>query len=373
MKKLLLSILAIAAITACSKSEVEYDAPAEIGISPVTQNRTKAIVSGTEFPANENFMVWSWYKQLDAGTSIADWQKSSVAQQLYIDEKTFVPRAGKTGLWGGQVAYYWPKIGSLLFAGYYPATAEMKALVSYEFNSTVNKMTVAGFTPGNYQTTGFVNNATGANHVEDFMYFNMTASSSDANTVGDDNSVKTGSQIDVYFRHALSWITVVLAEAEGTPEGATITVNSVKFTDVKTTGTGTVDNSPTAPKTNEISWVTTDAKTDVVVLSTDKVLGDAETLDKQPVVIPQGMAGKLVITYTVSSPKDSEGVVSSFTETKEITLADIDSDNTSWLPGRKYTYSITIGTSEILLDPIITDWVVVDPEIEIGTDASTGN
>lgn len=359
MKKILIALAAVAVLAACSKSEVEYTQTGEISMSPFTQNRTKAMVSGTEFP-QENFMVWAWYKQLPAGTTdIAEWQASAEAQQTYIGEKPFKP-SSTTGLWGGVTPYFWPKVGSLLFAGYYPATAKMAELVSYEFSSTVNKMTVAGFTPGDYQTTGFVNNTTGANHVEDFMYFNMTPSSCDGSTVGTDNSVKTGSQIDVYFRHALSWISVIVAEAEGTPDGATITVESVKFTDVKTTGTGVVDNSPVAPATNEISWTPTDAKTDVVVWEGEKVLGTAETLEKQPVVIPQEMAGKLVITYTVSSTDGS-----SFTETKEVELADFDKDNTSWLPGKKYTYSITIGTSEILIDPIILDWEVVEPELEI--------
>lgn len=354
MKKIFISLLAVAALAACTKSEVQYEPAGEISMSPFAQNRTKAMVAGTEFP-QENFMVWAWYKQLPAGTTdIAAWQASAEAQQTYIDEKPFKPSA-TSGLWGGVTPYFWPKVGSLLFAGYYPATAEMAAKVSYEFTSSVNKMTVAGFTPGDYLTTGFVNNADDANHVEDFMYFNMTPSSCDGNTVGAENSVATGSQIDVYFRHALSWISVVVAKAEGTPAGATITVNSVKFTDVKTTGTGVVDNSPAAPATNEISWTPTEAKTDVVVFEGKKVLGTAETLEKQPVVIPQEMAGKLVITYTVSS---SDG--SSFTETKEVELADIDEDNTSWLTGKKYTYSITIGTSEILIDPVIADWESVE-------------
>lgn len=359
MKKYLFSILAVAVLTACTKSEVKYETyQREIGIAPVAQNRTKAMVSGTEFPA-ENFMVWAYYKQLPASTTIEQWQTSTESQQVYIDEKPFKP-SGTDGLWNGVTSYFWPKVGSLLFAGYYPATDAMAGLVNYEFSSDANKMTVNGFTPGDYQTSGFVNNATGATHIEDFMYFNMTASSCDGNTVGADNSVTSGSQIDVYFRHALSWISVVLAEDEETPEGATITVNSVIFTDVKTTGNGVVDNSPVAPATNEISWTTTETDADIVVLDDDKVLGDAETLDKQPVVIPQDMAGNLVVTYTVSSTDRS-----SFTETKTISLASLDSDNTSWLPGKKYTYSITIGTSEILIDPVIIDWEVEIPELTI--------
>ena len=177
MKKILIALAAVATLAACSKSEVAYEQPGEIGIAPFAQNRTKAMVQGTAFP-QENFALWAYYKQLPAGKTIAEWQSSTEAQQTYIDNKEFKPSA-TAGLWGGVIPYFWPKIGSLLFAGYYPVT--MKNMVSYEFSATVNKMTVAGYTPGDYQTTGFVN-TTGANHVEDFMYFNMTATSSDGNS-----------------------------------------------------------------------------------------------------------------------------------------------------------------------------------------------
>ena len=361
MKKIFITLAAVAALAACSKSEIAYEQEdAQIAISPVAANRTKAMVSGTEFPA-EDFMVWAYYKQIGAGTGISAWQAATtLAQQKYIDEKPFEP-SGTEGLWAGKIPYYWPKLGSLLFVGYYPATEAMADMVSYEFTSSVNKMTVAGFTPGDYQTTGFVNNATGADHVEDFMYFNMTPASCDGKTVGTQNSVTSGYQIDVHFRHALSWISVVLAKDSNTPEEATITVKSVTFTDVKTTGTGVVDNSPVAPATNEIDWNTTgSADVDVNVWTGEKELGAAETLEKQPVVIPQGMEGNLVVTYVVSSEDGS-----SFEETKTVALKDINSENPNWEPGQKYTYTITIGTSEILIDPSIVEWVPVTPSLPI--------
>ena len=363
MKKLFIAIAAIAAFTACSKQDVIFNEPSQISISAVSQNRTKAMVEGLEFPA-ENFAVWAYYKQLSAGTSIVDWQSATnVSQNIYINEKPFKP-SGTEGLWSGVPPYYWPKIGSLLFAGYYPVSIDNptdekpEGIVKYEFTSEVNKMTVADYSPGNYETTGFVNTASNADHVEDFMYFNMTAASCDGNTVGKDNSVDSGSQVDVYFRHALSWISVVLSEADNTPEGAEITVNSITFTEVKTKGTGVVDNSA---EDNEIDWNTVSSpSTDIVVLNQDKVLGDATTVEKQPIVIPQTMAGNLIVVYTISS-KDG----SSFQETKTIELATLDTNNTSWKPGKKYTYNITIGTTEILIDPIIIEWAPVVTTIPV--------
>ena len=366
MKKIIIALAAVAAFASCAKSEVEFTPEQqEIGLTPLTANRTKAMVATTAFP-NEQFAVWAFYKQIEEGTSIADWQASSATQTTYIDEKPF-GQTSTAGLWGGADAtYFWPKEGSLMFVGYYPVS--MKDVVTYSFGADVNTMTVAGYTPGNYQTTGFVNTATGSNHVEDFMYFNMTAASCDASTTGPDNSVKTGNHVDVVFRHALSWLTVVLKKDATTPAGATITVKDVYFTDVNTTGTGTVNNSPATGQTNEISWATTDADTEVYVLG-----GAAEDADnttplteeytcKEPILIPQVMDGNLVITYEI---KSSDG--SAFTETKTIPLSSLDdnADADNWEPGKKYTYTVTIGTSEILIDPVIQEWVPEPAEVNI--------
>lgn len=361
MKKLLLSILAIAAITACSKSEVEYDAPTQIGISPVAQNVTKAMLTDTEFP-NEQFNVWAFYKQIPQGTTIAQWQDATTLEQTtYIEEKPFKQTTANTKLWGGVVPYYWPKIGSLLFAGYYPTTAADK--VSYTFDGTTNQMKIEGYTPAMVQ-------ANANNYNEDFMYFKMTATSYDGTTQSDIDV--TGNNVDVVFKHALSWISVSLAKSEDTPAGATITVNSVKFTDILPSGDGVVDNS----KDSDIVWTaigtaadielcpdddaTTDVKENQVTLTTT-----ATTLVKEPILIPQTMAGKtLVIEYTISSTDGS-----SFTETKTITLTDLTEGSTteadSWNPAKHYNYNVVIGTSEILIDPTVTAWIGVTGPITV--------
>ena len=78
-------------------------------------------------------------------------------------------------------------------------------------------------------------------------------------------------------------------------------------------------------------------------------------LDKQPLFIPQGM-NDLIINYTIASKDESK-----FTETKTINLNKLGSltgtmGSNSWQPGKKYTYTITIGTSEILIDPVVAEW-----------------
>lgn len=363
MKKIFLALAAVAALAACSKSEAQYDQDIEIGFAPVVSNRTKAMLSDTEFP-NENFNVWGYYKQIPQGRTIAQWMASSLEQQNYIEEKPFTKKS--TGLWGGVSSYFWPKVGSLMFAGYYP-TNPTAGEIEYIFDNSVSKMTVTNYVAGNYKTTGYV--ATTSTHVEDFMYFNMTPTSYNSTT----NSTVgvSGNNVDVVFRHALSWINVVLVKDTTAPntDAANITVHSVKFTSVLPQGDAVVDNTPGAV-TDEIVWTaegtavnvevcpndnasTTDVAENDVVLSTT-----ANLLAKQPLFIPQTMAGNLVVKYTIASTDGSK-----FTETKSISLKGLEG-NGVWQPGRKYTYTITIGTSEILIDPAVDEWDAVPVPVE---------
>lgn len=380
MKKMLIAVLAVAGLASCTNT-VEFEpVQKQIGLSPITQNRTRAMVGDTDFPTKENFMVWAWYKQLPAGTTITEWQADGTTQQTYINQKEFTDQKDglTTGLWAGVTPYYWPKLGSLLFAGYYPTSV---ANVSYDFTATTNVMTIANYSPTDatypYKDTGFVKTDVTNNHSEDLMYFKMTAASCNSGTLGsevdgvnDGNSVTGEPNVDVVFQHALAWIKVTLAKAEDTPDDATITVSSVKFTGVNTTGTGTVADSNKDGEVENIVWVPTTATADIEVLDTPAILAvaddDAATVAKQPIVIPQAMTGDLVITYTIAS---TDGSV--FEEVKTIALSTL-KDNAAtpntinkWEAGKCYTYAIAIGTSEILIDPKVTDWAEVEIPVEI--------
>ena len=67
MKKIFISFVALAAIAACSKSEVEYDNPAEIGFAPVAQNVTKSVAGlptdgggyNNAFPTDLNLYIFA--------------------------------------------------------------------------------------------------------------------------------------------------------------------------------------------------------------------------------------------------------------------------------------------------------------------------
>lgn len=338
MKKIFLALAAVAALAACTKTEAQYEPTGEISFAPVVSNRTKAMQTETTFP-EEAFNVWAWYKQVNSGTTIIGWQNSAEPQQNYIIEKPFAKQTN--GLWGGdEASYFWPKIGSLMFAGYYPTTIAEQ--VSYKFTSTENVMTIINYVPG------FV--TTNTTHEEDLMYFHMTDASCQNTTV------------EVEFKHALSWVDVVLVKADGTPADAKITVNSVSFENIIPFGNATVNNSAVGAS-RVIQWTPHGDPKSVVVTETAGHVIDANAartpLVKQPLFIPQPMTS-LVVNYTIASIDGSQ-----FTETKTITLSTLVSGHSAWKPGKKYTYTISIGTTEIFIEPTVAEWESVPMSVQI--------
>ena len=325
MKKVFFAIAAIAALASCAKSEVAYEKGPEISLAPIPQNMTKTMMTGESFLTSENFNVWAWYKQLPAGTEVAAWQPDATADDLYITESPFAYREGTN--WGGETPYYWPKLGSLLFAGYYPTDIEES--VEYVFDGSNNKMVFTEI-PQTWVDA--------SDYKEDIMYFNMTASSS------------ASGPVPVVFKHALSWITVNVKKSADSPK---IVIDEIKFTEVNPEGTGTVNGAAV------ISWEPTGTATETVV-ATDVELAETATKLPEPLFIPQEMAGDLVITYTVYSSETEK-----FTETYTAALSTLKDNLDTWAPAKHYIYNIEIGTSEILIAPTVEDWTEVEVPVEV--------
>lgn len=334
MKKVFLALAAVAALAACTKSEVEYTEPGEIGFLPVNENITKSMMEGNTFQTTAEFNLWSYYKPVTAGTLDA-WLANTSEAQEYIEEKTFAYR-NDLQKWGGKDnPYFWPKTGSLVFTGYHPTSIAGK--VDYSFEN--NTMTFSEIPQSRVAASGYD---------EDIMYFNLTSSYS-------------SNYVQPSFKHALSWISVILVKSADTPDAATIKANSVEFTGVYPIGTGTVAGA------NDITWAPAGTAAPVDVLE-----GNVATLAKnnkavvayQPLFIPQNMNGNLVVEYEISSADGS-----SFTEVKTIALNGMKDSNgnalNAWEPAKHYTYTITIGTSEILIEPSVMPWTEVSVPVEV--------
>ena len=363
MKKLLLAALAIAAMAACTKSNVQLEQPGEISFQPVTQKATKAVVDGPAYPKGEayNFNIWAWWGNHDAETSLAYFFTDI---KPYIAHGTFENRENSNN-WGGVTPYYWPSNGSLVFAGYSPADADGN--FSYDWNTKT--LTVTDYTQPNTLADA-----------KDLMWFDVTDKSYDQN-------VSATQGIPVTFQHALSWLTFKFnLKDAGTP--AMWTITNVELTGIEDKATFT------ATKDGNTSWslpvVSEDGKDNINVFTTDNnytviynangtVLPgtDVEVKDSNGnvitgvknnavLVIPQSCApgnpnvnpavpadAEIKITYNL---KTYVGNTTINGQTITLPLNGTQITDDEWLPGKHYIYTITFGANEILIAPSVENW-----------------
>lgn len=340
MKKIFISLLAVAALAACTKSEVAYEAPAEIGFNVVAGNITKAVVDGTTYPTDLNMFIYAWT------------EGSTAAAADYIANGEFEYRKAidGTNVWGGETPYYWPNVNKLYFAGY---SASGNASTKAEYNCQSDLLTITDYTPGN----------TGAN---DLMWFPKT----------DDSYGKSTTFVPVSMYHTCAWVTFLVKGDEVTSNvDNPYTITELKMTAVDQTATVKCSNA-TNPK---IVWSAntdktgTDAEYGVTLkngsialtqtakdVETDAAYAAAQgTTSSNIVVIPQ-VPGKLNLTYTYKS--STNATITETVENLDLALTKETADATtatgpgSWEAGKHYIYTITIKANEILIAPTPVDW-----------------
>lgn len=341
MKKLILMALAIAAMAACTKSNVEFDQPGEIAFQPVAQKATKAAVVGTEYPtaAAYNFNVWAWWGA-EGQTEFTNFK------QCWINEQPFEYRSALE-LWGGSgQSYYWPTTGSLYFAGYSPASIKGKCTTLYERD--LQQLTIT-----DYQQSTVISNTV------DLMWFHLTDQSYDRNT----------SYVPVKFHHALSWLTFRFnLKNSDTPELWTVT--SVKLNGIETKGNFVAKKTGTSDAQGVANWSENLSEPKIIDVfggnyTVSYVTNEYSPLTDDPSVLENSKNGVLVIPQSCAPEKASLEIKfkqqapsgQSVEQTKTLNLGDA---NGKWLPGKHYIYTITFGAEEILISPTVVDWDSVD-------------
>ena len=329
MKKIFFSLLAIAAIASCAKTEDAYlEDNSEIKLAPVTALQTKAnvlaAIDGTEYPTAENFDVYGYWKNGDASN--------------YTDGQSFfggaVEFTNKGNYWGGVQTYYWPKNGTLRFAAYSPSSLDV------DHNQEGDTFTKTGYVqPSNTaETYDFLVAPTSA------PYTAMTAAE----------------KVSVVFEHALSWITIKVVAKDAVAQEVftikNITINGVNTKadfEASMLGKEMVDYE---------SWSNWGTPAEYVVFNGEQgVTGEAT-------VIENTAAGTLVIpqeTTSLTVKFDQKGVngtldTPGMTQTLDLVL---DTDATPWEPGKHYNYTLVFGLDVILINPSVSDW----DEVEVGT------
>ena len=355
MKRFAIAALILISVLACTKSNIQYEPTGEISLQPVAEKATKAAYTATAYgegaPA---FNVWAWWADVNPGAAVDTYLASNEVTP-YISNGEFVHRG--SGSWGGSTPYFWPTKGSLVFAGYSPSQT-----LGGTFNYSVKF--------GTFAVTDYVQSDNISNTV-DLMWFDRTGfynSNNNQNAGG-----QTVNGVPVVFHHALSWLEFRFVRVKADDVPANWLITEVNLTGIETKADFvSKPSSPSSP-----SWSShTDTRNIHVwngshlALPADPENGSTEddVLESTPhgvVVIPQtcaDQAANLVVTYNL---RKYDGTDDSWLRAQTVTLPlTAGTDGGTWLPGKKYIYTIVFGNNQIRIVPTVDDWDE-HPEIEI--------
>ena len=348
-------MMAVAALAACTKSEVQYEPAGEIAFAPVAKNVTKSVAGYNGdtfdgvFPTNVNLYVFANASN-DAGTA---WEDPYFANALFkhSDKGTEGSQTHPTlgtvvteGAYAGDPTRYWPNVKTLKFAGY--SDACNVSTLTPTMNDDLSALTINGYVQDNTKI------AEGAN---DLMWFPVTSAYG-----------KSEGEIPAQMKHACSWITINVAgddvtatyttgegESEATHTGWTL--NSLVVKTLKHSG-NVVCNATTA------QWTLTGVGADEEYYNAGTTFTEEyvkyEKNANNFIVLPQTPTS-LDVTYTYTS-QEATGTTPAITltETKNVPLTFNGTD--SWAPGVHYIYNVLITATEILIDPVVVDWTNYD-------------
>lgn len=325
MKKSLIIALGAIALVACTKTSVSYEQTGEIGFAPVVRkNSTKAAVVGTTFP-EQNIKVFGYYdNSMKQGSSYAD-------GKFAVEYLPGVEFAKKGATWAGATTpYYWPKTGSMLFAGYSPVD-----FVGVTFSLAANKFSVAELDQPEFSAT------------KDLLYAGYSTS-------------VLGGTAPMAFSHALSWVTIKAKAAAA---------DQIKITNIKFVGLAAKASSAGLPE-----WTVSGTKEQLNVFAPTSAFAvpAAETLvesnENCGLVFPQALenAAEIIVSYEMNNGAGQWFAQAPFVQKLNLLKSGADTIN-KWEAGKHYTYIINFSKiegepgseNEIKINPSITDWTPV--------------
>ena len=367
MKKIFLSVLAVAALVSCTKMDTAYEAPQEIGFVAVGSNITKAPVDGDVYPTDLNMYVNAYVHSTTAPASpdyISNGEfkyKTAISETTTTDGTTTTTSTNVWGGWNSSTSqanpYYWPNEKTLHFSGYSKSSNAIASNASY--NPATDELSITNYSPG-------VGTAEGAN---DLMWFPSTKYTQ-PNGYG-----KTTKYVPVNMYHTCSWITfmvqgdITTGATNSSYKITSLTMNGVDMTaNVTCTGNASLAQA-TLP--TYVVWTSNTDQTEVYNVGvngngielkgtytsetskspTNIETGEKTTVGGNIVVIPQ-KPGTINLAWTYSS--STTNVVNDSATGLSLKLND--GNTLKWEPGKHYIYTITIKANEILIAPAPVDW-----------------
>ena len=325
MKKSFIIALGAIALVACTKTSVSYEQTGEIGFAPVVRkNSTKAAVDGTDFP-DQKIKVYGYYdNSMPVGSSYA-------SGKFAVEYLPGVEFAKKGDTWAGATTpYYWPKTGSMLFAGYSPVE-----FTGVTFSLASNKFSVAECSQPEFSAT------------KDLLYAGYTTS-------------VLGGTAPMTFSHALSWVTIKAKAAAA---------DQIKITNIKFVGLAA-----TAFSTGLPEWSVSGTKEQLNVFAPTSAFAvpAAETLvesnENCGLVFPQALenAAEIIVSYEMNNGAGQWFAQAPFVQKLNL-LKSGDATINKWEAGKHYTYVINFSaiggepgsSNEITIAPTVNNWTPV--------------
>ena len=352
MKKLFLSLLAVAALASCSKTESAYvDQDQEIKLAPVASMTTKAYspfygaIDGTTYKTQENFGVKAYWLNVDPGSMFDE------GETTYLGKEGAVEFTNKGLYWGGTTPYYWPKNGSLRFSAYSPYVLTVEG-GNYDKNTPAVTHTLYGDI---YEINHFQQCTNTAKTID--LMVAPTSESYNAETAAE--------KVSVVFEHTQSWITLKVKATQNAVNA--FKVKNLTIKNVAYYGHLTADMVNGTKK-----W---DLEEDVANVEVyDNESGELVTLDAVTRENDEDQNGTLGIpqpttTLYIKFDQLAQGDVPAL-EGLELNLPLVlDAEGTQWEPGKHYIYTIIFDRDEILINPSVEDW----EDVEVNDVPATDN
>ena len=334
MKKIIISMMAVAALAACTKSEIQYETAGEISFAPVARLNTKAAVTTTDYPDALNMYVF-------ANAGEATDVLPAGYDEPYFANAEFSQEGHDEDVFGGVTPYYWPNVKKLIFSGYSKSGNVASLSPAYEYDATAGTWVI--------DMEGYVPSAgTATLGDNDLMWFPTTAESYGKPAQADFT-------VDVVMQHACSWVTInVKGDATTGADGTTWNILDLTINDLAQEGDvilgKTADWTPSATTS---AFEVFNGKKALTVGYVDYTQLSYTDL----ILVPQDTK-TLTITYEFVSQAGLDPIQ----EVKTIDLTYTNDEG--WEPGVHYTYNITIGTQEILIEPTVKEWdTVTAPDV----------
>lgn len=333
MKKIFISLLAVAALAACTKSEVAYEAPGEIGFAPFTGNITKASGMSGELADDQKLGIYAFWDNDGTAGTVSDftaYNDNYLVNALFKQKTVTTTTGSSVTAWGGaNEAYPWPVNGALVFAGYTtPDDAVLTTDTAVEYLLAADVMTFK-----NYANTNEF----------DLCWFGRTASSY--------NYRATGDAVPVELSHALTWITVKVY-GEGTPVG-NWNITSITLANVVASGTATCNGA-----TKKATWVAATTEATKTIYSGTHTITDSPSELTNNVIIPS-LPLQLTVNYSFAVQGQTK------TDSKTVSLELNEGNTQAWESGVHYTYTLQFKGNEILVAPSYAEWATSDQTVTV--------